>query len=51
MMLVLEFGFKYKPAFPVDLFIYAIAYLLAGYNVLGMAFRKANGSISLMNFS
>ncbi|MFN8271984.1 MAG: heavy metal translocating P-type ATPase [Chitinophagaceae bacterium] len=41
MMLVLEFGFKYKPAFPVDLFIYAIAYLLAGYNVLGMAFRKA----------
>lgn len=40
-MLVLEFGFKYKPAFPVDLAIYAIAYLLAGYNVLGMALRKA----------
>lgn len=40
-MLVLEFGFKYKPSFPVDLVIYAIAYLLAGYNVLGMAFRKA----------
>ncbi|HRI20525.1 MAG TPA: heavy metal translocating P-type ATPase [Panacibacter sp.] len=40
-MLVLDFGFKYKPAFPVDLIIYAIAYLLAGYNVLGMAFRKA----------
>ena len=40
-MLVLEFGFTYKPAFPLDLVIYAIAYLLAGYNVLGMAFRKA----------
>lgn len=40
-MLVLEFAFKYKPVFPVDLVIYAIAYLLAGYNVLGMAFRKA----------
>src|SRR5436190_2292580 len=33
-MLVLEFGFKYKPIFPVDLIIYIIAYLLAGYNVL-----------------
>jgi Cd2+/Zn2+-exporting ATPase len=40
-MLVLEFGFKYKPAFPVDLIIYLIAYLLAGYNVLNLAFRKA----------
>ena len=40
-MLVLEFGFKYKPIFPVDLIIYIIAYLLAGYNVLNMAFRKA----------
>jgi Cd2+/Zn2+-exporting ATPase len=40
-MLVLDFGFKYKPAFPVDLIIYAIAFFLAGYNVLYMAFRKA----------
>jgi len=40
-MLALEFGFAYKPAFPVDLIIYIIAYLLAGYNVLNLAFRKA----------
>ncbi len=40
-MLVLEFGFKYKPVFSVDLIIYIIAYLLAGYNVLNLAFRKA----------
>jgi len=40
-MLVLEFGFTYKPAFPVELIIYIIAYLLAGYNVLNLAFRKA----------
>ncbi|TAJ47371.1 MAG: cadmium-translocating P-type ATPase [Chitinophagaceae bacterium] len=40
-MLVLEFGFHYAPPFPLDLIIYAAAYLLAGYNVLGMAFRKA----------
>ncbi len=40
-MLVLEFGFKFKPVFPVDLIIYVIAYLLAGYNVLNLAFRKA----------
>ncbi len=40
-MLVLEFGFKYKPPFPVDLITYSIAYLLGGYNVLYMAFRKA----------
>ncbi|MBS1632863.1 MAG: cadmium-translocating P-type ATPase, partial [Bacteroidetes bacterium] len=33
--------FKYKPPFPVDLIIYVIAYLLAGYNVLNLAFRKA----------
>ena len=32
-MLVLEFRFKYKPVFPVDLIIYVVAYLLAGYNV------------------
>ena len=40
-MLVLEFGFAYKPVFPIDLIIYAIAYLLAGYNVLKLAFIKA----------
>lgn len=40
-MLVLEVGFSYKPGFPADLIIYALAYLLAGYNVLRLAFRKA----------
>ncbi|MBC7535977.1 MAG: cadmium-translocating P-type ATPase [Ferruginibacter sp.] len=40
-MLLLEFGFMYKPLFPVDLIIYVVAYLLAGYNVLDLAFRKA----------
>ena len=40
-MLTLEYGFKFQPAFPINLIIYAIAFLLAGYNVLGMAFRKA----------
>ncbi len=40
-MLVLEFGFKYKPLFPIDLIIYGLAYFLGGYNVLFMAFRKA----------
>ena len=40
-MLVLEFGFKYKPQFPFDLNIFLAAYLLAGYNVLNLAFRKA----------
>lgn len=33
-MLTLEFGFKFKPKFPLDLIIYVITYLLAGYNVL-----------------
>jgi Zn2+/Cd2+-exporting ATPase len=40
-MLVLEFGFSYAPPFPADLIIYVAAYLLAGYNVLYLAFRKA----------
>ncbi len=40
-MLVLEFGFKYRPLFPSDLIVYGGAYLLGGYNVLFMAFRKA----------
>ncbi|WP_285008798.1 heavy metal translocating P-type ATPase [Pedobacter faecalis] len=40
-MLVLEYGFGVIPAFPVNLIIYLAAYLLAGYNVLDLAFRKA----------
>ncbi len=40
-MLVLEFGFTYSPEFPINLIIYGVAYLLAGYNVLDLAFRKA----------
>ncbi|MEO7990409.1 MAG: heavy metal translocating P-type ATPase [Chryseolinea sp.] len=40
-MLILEFGFKYAPLFPIDLIIYGVAYFLGGYNVLFMAFRKA----------
>lgn len=40
-MLLLEFGFSIVPLFPLDLIIYAVAYLLAGYNVLLLAFRKA----------
>lgn len=40
-MLTLEFGFEYKPTFPGDLIIYLLAYILGGYNVLFMAFRKA----------
>jgi len=40
-MQVSEFGFKYTPPFPVDLIIYSFAYLLAGYGVLNLAFRKA----------
>ncbi|MDJ1471576.1 heavy metal translocating P-type ATPase [Xanthocytophaga flava] len=39
-MLVLEYGFTIKPPFPVDLVIFGVAYLLAGYNVLALAFRK-----------
>lgn len=40
-MLTLEFGFRFTPKFPVDLIIYVVAYLLAGYGVLDLAFRKA----------
>lgn len=40
-MLILQFGFKYVPLFPVNLIIFGIAFLLAGYNVLEMAWRKA----------
>lgn len=41
-MLGLEYGFEYIPEFPINLIIYAVAYLLAGYNVLYMAWRKAS---------
>lgn len=40
-MLTLEFGFEYILPFPVNLIIFGAAYLLAGYNVLNLAFRKA----------
>ena len=40
-MLGLVYGIEYIPKFPFNLIIYAIAYLLAGYNVLYMAWRKA----------
>lgn len=40
-MLTLEFGFKIEPKFPINLIIYSIAYLLAGYKVINLAFRKA----------
>ena len=40
-MLVLKFGFQYKPVVPFDLIIYAIAFFLAGYNVLLLAYKKA----------
>lgn len=40
-MLTLEYGFDYIPVFPFDLIIYLGAYLLSGYNVLYMAWRKA----------
>ena len=40
-MLALEYGYDYIPAFPYNFIIYAGAYLLSGYNVLIMAWRKA----------
>jgi Cd2+/Zn2+-exporting ATPase len=40
-MLTLEYGFKYQPPFPANLIIFLIAFGLSGYNVLGMAWRKA----------
>ena len=41
-MLGLEYGLEYIPVFPFNFIIYAVAYLLAGYNVLYMAWRKAS---------
>jgi Zn2+/Cd2+-exporting ATPase len=40
-MLTLEYGFEYVPPSPFDLVIFGIAYLLAGYKILDLAFRKA----------
>lgn len=40
-MLTLEFGFDYIPQFPGNLIIFSITYLLSGYNVLYLAWRKA----------
>lgn len=40
-MLILEYGYEYIPPFPINLAIFGFAYLLAGYNVLYMAYRKA----------
>ncbi|MBC7745739.1 MAG: cadmium-translocating P-type ATPase, partial [Flavobacterium sp.] len=40
-MQVLDFGFNFSFSKPVALLIYGLAYLLAGYNVLYMAWRKA----------
>jgi len=40
-MLGLEYGAGYIPEFPFNLIIYSAAYLLSGYNVLYMAWRKA----------
>lgn len=40
-MLGLEYGAGYVPEFPFNLIIYSAAYLLSGYNVLYMAWRKA----------
>ncbi len=40
-MLTLEYGFNITFSQLIQLFIYVPAYLLAGYNVLALAFRKA----------
>lgn len=40
-MLTMEYGFRFVPKFRIDLIVYTAAYLLAGYNVLYLAWRKA----------
>lgn len=40
-MLALEYGLDRVPVFPLNLVVYGTAYLLAGYDVLRMAWRKA----------
>lgn len=39
-LLITEYGFKFTLPFPIDLIVNVTAYLLAGRNVLYMAFRK-----------
>ena len=41
-LLVLEYAFDIKLQFPMSLIVNGIAYLLAGWNVLALAFRKAS---------
>lgn len=41
LMLGLEYGFNIIPSFPANLIIYAVAFILSGYSVLGLAWRKA----------
>lgn len=40
-MLTLDYGFHFKPAKLLQLLIFGIAFLLSGYNVIDLAFRKA----------
>jgi len=40
-MLTLDYGFKIRPENYIQLIIFGIAFLLSGYNVLRLAFRKA----------
>jgi Cd2+/Zn2+-exporting ATPase len=40
-LLVMEYGFGFVPKFPLNLIVYGVAYLLSGYNVLYLAWRKA----------
>jgi Cd2+/Zn2+-exporting ATPase len=40
-MLVLDFGFHYQPSTIIQLLIYGAAYLLAGWEVLRLSFKKA----------
>ncbi|WP_017259564.1 heavy metal translocating P-type ATPase [Pedobacter arcticus] len=40
-MLILEFGLHFIPNFYISIAIYLAAYLLAGFDVLNLAFRKA----------
>ncbi len=40
-MLLLQYGFGFIPPFPYNLIIFLVAYLLAAYHVLYLAYRKA----------
>lgn len=41
-MLILDYGFKIRPPKLVELLIFGIAFLLSGYPVVNLAFRKAS---------